>query len=544
MVEIKEEEYKEFFQWILEREVEIKKEIDLTLAHDYEEPFIYYTKEIEDFFKTKPMQRLGKIMQLATSILTNQNAYHTRLEHCKGAYKNALDFWLLRCKDENYRKKIEKENGKVKILADIMEMARHDDCHTMLSHVLEKKLCCGKAKHEDIGKRILLERKEYEVALENIQKGLYEQMCDNTVKGQSEFQFLKEGNIDFDRMDYLIRDLLYTGGPQSREVVENLNEKCNIKEFTINSEKIKGPVYTSDALSDIKKALTIRMNQYINDYCSPNRNILDTLLRSLCDKIMQDNSNLGLFIKESINNYEKNIEEINVNKFLQTDDIRFYIDVLQIAKEHEEPDMREFASLCTPNVTALIQMTIEMLNPKNRDLPYDENEKIWIEQIQNLKDEKSELQNRLNERKEKQYIYVSPKNKEEYEKIKEEISQIFNKDSQDIEGLITWNRRVRMYKKSEPIYIEDEFENIYTLDQYPNLDMDLSDREFFGISVVPVQMRMAGYSKEQIKQMCEIIEKYRKEDMKTKEQKEEIQNENNRMSMFQVGKEPYIIGLE
>lgn len=540
MIEIKEEEYKEFFEWILERKIELSKEIDITLAHDYEEPYIYYTKEIEEFFETSPMKRIGKIIQLSTCILTNPNTYHTRLEHCKGAYKNALDFWLLRCKDEKYRESIEQKQGKIKILADIMEMARHDDCHTMLSHTLEKMLCNGKVNHEFIGKRILLENKEYEQALNNIKEGLYKQMCKNAVK-QSNFQYLKEGNIDFDRMDYMIRDMLYLGDFEKRYIIENLNRKCNIKSINIEGELVQLPVYQKEALEDIKEFLEIRMQGYINEYNSPNRNVLDNVICSFCKEIVKDKTDLGKFIKQSIQNYAKeNPNEIDLKQFLQADDVKFYSDVIQIAKEHEDENMREFASICIPNIKGLIQITIEMLDPKNRTTPYDENETKFINQVKWLKNEKSELLDRIEEDKTKKCITVVPKNEEEYEQIKRKITQDIGIDCEQIPGIITWNRTIKMYKTSEPIYVEHEDGNIYTLDNYPGLDMDLSDKQVYGVSAVPIQMKINGYSQEEIDKICSIIEGFQVEDnRKTNQLKRK-----NTMSMFKTENKPYIIGIE
>lgn len=540
MVEIKEEEYKEFFEWILERKVELVKEIDLILAHDYEEPYIYYTKEIKEFFETSPMKRIGKITQLATSILSNSNAYHTRLEHCKGAYKNALDFWLLRCKEGEFRQYIEKNNYKIKILADIMEMTRHDDCHTMLSHALEKILCNGKVKHEYIGKRILLENEEYRQALNNIKQGLYEQMCKNAVK-QSEFQYLKEGNIDFDRMDYIIRDLLYFGDYRNRYIIENLNRKCNIKCIEYRGNLIQVPVYEKEAIEDIKTFLEIRLKGYINEYNSPKRNVLDSIICSFCREIIKDKSGLATFLKQNVQNYIKeDPNEIDLEQFLQTDDIKFYSDVIEVAKEHEDENMRELATMCIPNIKALIQMTIEMLDTKNRSNPYDEDEMRFIKHVLWLKNKESQLSEKIEEDKIQECTIVIPKNEEEYEQIKQRITQDIGQSCEQIPGMVVWNRTIKIYKPSEPIYIEHQDGNIYTLDNYPELNFDLSNKKVYGISAIPVQMKLNGMSQEDIDKICSIIKEFQIED---NENEKQIASKNT-MSMFKTENKPYIIGIE
>lgn len=320
--EISQTEYQEFFEWLLDRKVEMTKEIDISLARDYEEPYIYYTKEIEEFFKTKPMQRLTRIMQLATSIINNPNAYHTRLEHCKGAYKNALDFWILKFQSSEFKKEIEdtKKDMKLEILADIMYLARHDDCHTMLSHGLEPLLCDGKIKHEEVGKRIFKESEEYKEAINNIKPGLYEKMCENLQKDSKDIDTLKEGNIDFDRMDYLIRDALFLGYPKSREFIEILIRECNIEEVVIDGESKQVPVYNYNALDSIQEFLLFRKEAYRKEYASADRNITDQTLQFFCKKIQEDETGYGQFIKKSIKNYRsKSVEEIDIEQFIEAD---------------------------------------------------------------------------------------------------------------------------------------------------------------------------------------------------------------------------------
>lgn len=142
--EFSEQEYEEFYEWLLDRDVKIveSKYPDFSLCSTHNNPYIYYTKEIDELLKTKLMVRLGKITQLGTGILENPNIYHTRLEHCLGAYKNVLDFYVnqYQNKNQNWKEGIENNNKKVQVLADIVDMLTHDIGHNILSHGLEKML--------------------------------------------------------------------------------------------------------------------------------------------------------------------------------------------------------------------------------------------------------------------------------------------------------------------------------------------------------------------------------------------------------------------
>lgn len=148
----------EFFCWVLDKDnVELFEEVDFTLAPDYYDPNIYYTKEILDFFNTKAMNRIGRVGQLGLMILENKNYYHNRLEHSKGTYNRKLEELIYLASNPQYREYIEKNNLKLYLIAELIKEAAHDIGHLPLSHVLEVYIMGRRDFHEDIGRRILLE---------------------------------------------------------------------------------------------------------------------------------------------------------------------------------------------------------------------------------------------------------------------------------------------------------------------------------------------------------------------------------------------------
>ncbi len=165
-IEITKNEYKEVFEWLYEKEdVELLEELDISMAHTYNEPYIYYTKEIADIFNTKPMQRLQRILQLGTVIVNSENVYHTRLEHCKGAYRRAIEFIAVKYKDEDWKKYIEENNKKQELINTIIFMGVHDVGHSMLSHVLEDVVGNKDCNHELIGDKIIEQNIELSTAM-------------------------------------------------------------------------------------------------------------------------------------------------------------------------------------------------------------------------------------------------------------------------------------------------------------------------------------------------------------------------------------------
>lgn len=157
-VEDKKKIVKEFFCWVLGKDnVNLYEEVDLTLASDYYDPNIYYTKEIWDFFNTRAMKRIGRVGQLGLIILENKNCYHNRLEHSKGTYNRKLEELIYLASNPEYREYIEKNNLKLYLVAELIKEAAHDIGHLPLSHILEVYIMKRRDFHEDIGKRILLE---------------------------------------------------------------------------------------------------------------------------------------------------------------------------------------------------------------------------------------------------------------------------------------------------------------------------------------------------------------------------------------------------
>jgi len=172
--------------------------------------------EIDDLaiaiIDTVEMQRLRRIRQLGFSYLVYPGANHTRFEHSLGVYH--LTNVLLD------RLEVEKEEEKELLVASLI----HDIGHGPYSHVTEpliKKLT-GKS-HEDIEDIIFVQNAEAESSAARIAEVLEEHRLDTRkilsyIKGEKvddsddrDFSRILNGEIDVDKMDYLVRDSYYTG---------------------------------------------------------------------------------------------------------------------------------------------------------------------------------------------------------------------------------------------------------------------------------------------------------------------------------------------
>jgi HD superfamily phosphohydrolase len=158
---------------------------------------------------TAEMQRLRRIKQLGFAYLVYPGANHTRFEHSLGTYhlmKVLLDTL-----------EVAKEGEKELLVASLI----HDVGHGPYSHVTEPllKRITGKS-HEDIEDIIFKQSTEHS---KNIAEVLEEHCVDKRkvmdyIKGERtesddehDFSRILNGEIDVDKMDYLVRDSYYTG---------------------------------------------------------------------------------------------------------------------------------------------------------------------------------------------------------------------------------------------------------------------------------------------------------------------------------------------
>ena len=157
---------------------------------------------------TAAMQRLRRIKQLGFAYLVYPGANHTRFEHSLGTYHlmNVLLDTL----------EVSRAEEKDLLVASLI----HDIGHGPYSHVTEPllKKITGKG-HDDIEAIIFKQDVEHD---KNIADVLEEHCVDkrkvmNYIKGVADdgddhdFSRILNGEIDVDKMDYLVRDSYYTG---------------------------------------------------------------------------------------------------------------------------------------------------------------------------------------------------------------------------------------------------------------------------------------------------------------------------------------------
>lgn len=159
-----------------------------------------------DLIDTPEFQRLRRIRQLGASYGTYHGAEHSRFGHSLGV------LWVMhkvirRLKNQGVA--IDSWSEQVAYVAALL----HDIGHGPFSHALEECLTPGQD-HEDWSRRIILGDTNVHRILRERDPDLpaaVASVLDGTWRGPRLVRSLVSSQLDVDRMDYLLRDSLYTG---------------------------------------------------------------------------------------------------------------------------------------------------------------------------------------------------------------------------------------------------------------------------------------------------------------------------------------------
>ncbi|MEY4041997.1 MAG: HD domain-containing protein [Bacteroidetes bacterium] len=293
-------------------------------------------------------QRLRRIRQLGMSEWVYPGATHTRFHHALGAMNlmvKALD--TLRGKGVD----ITDEEKEAAILGILM----HDIGHGPYSHTLEYTLAQG-VNHEDIS-IMLMERM-------NVEFGGALRLAIDIFRGDYHKKpFLHQlisGELDMDRLDYLMRDSFYTGVSEGIVGVDRLIHMLNVKDGDLVVEE-KG-IYS------VEKFLVARRLMYWQVYLHKTVIAADALLVSILKRareMAKTGSTLGSyhplmhFLFKDVNPDDFNEEDLDL--FVLLDDI----DIMSAIKEwqfHEDPILCEMSKRLLRRQLPKIKVQLEPID--------------------------------------------------------------------------------------------------------------------------------------------------------------------------------------
>ncbi|WP_312910174.1 HD domain-containing protein [Natronosalvus caseinilyticus] len=163
-------------------------------VHDYVE----VDGVAQDLLDTAAMQRLRYVKQLSTVRLVYPSASHTRFEHSLGVYHLARQALT--------HLGIEGARAEAVRAAALLHDVGHGPYGHQTERIIERHL--GRH-HDDV--HHLFEDSELAAVLES--HGLAPEVVANLIAGEGKLGQLVSGDLDVDRMDYLVRDAHHTGVP-------------------------------------------------------------------------------------------------------------------------------------------------------------------------------------------------------------------------------------------------------------------------------------------------------------------------------------------
>lgn len=183
---------------------------------------IHGNLQIDDFevklIDTPPFQRLRRIRQLGFTNLIYPGANHTRFEHSIGTMHLASQLAEQLGLDKH-------EKGILRVSALL-----HDLGHGPFSHVSETVIPDS---HEELTIKVIRESVISDILMEEFDL----EEIEATLKGESVLGQAISGEIDVDRMDYLLRDSHYTGVAYGIIDVERLIQNIKIEDDLILDKK-------------------------------------------------------------------------------------------------------------------------------------------------------------------------------------------------------------------------------------------------------------------------------------------------------------------
>ncbi len=151
-----------------------------------------------ELLDTHAVQRLRHITQLGTARLVYPSANHTRFEHSLGVYHLACE-----ALDNLGIEGVQAERVRAAALL-------HDIGHSPFSHTIEELIYRRTGKYHDDVKDLLTDSEVGDILREN---DLDPDTIAGLIAGEGELGQVVSGELDVDRMDYLVRDAHHTGVP-------------------------------------------------------------------------------------------------------------------------------------------------------------------------------------------------------------------------------------------------------------------------------------------------------------------------------------------
>ena len=281
---------------------------------------------VMELIDSPAFQRLRRIRQLGPAFLTFHGAESSRFTHSLGVFhiaRKALN------KLENLDPTFKQHRGLL-YAASLL----HDLGHGPLSHTGEE---IFGIKHEEWSAHVIKEDLSIRNPLEKFQEGLADQVSDILLQSSNDSSPIKSiisSQLDCDRLDYLLRDSYSTGTSYGHLDLERILNALTIApdgDLAINPK----------GLMAVEHYLIVRNLMYRSVYNHRINEVCNWILQKLI-KTARQMGPKKIWADEIMSKWLWKIKEIDLEVFLENDDIRTGYHLSRWSKEAPEP----LAELC------------------------------------------------------------------------------------------------------------------------------------------------------------------------------------------------------
>ncbi len=252
----------------------------MTPIRDSLHGYIELNKEEKNILDSHEMQRLRRIRQLGLSSLVYPSATHTRFQHSLGVMYIAGQFAESLEIDEKRTRELR--------IAGLL----HDSGHGPFSHASELVAEKQGISHEELSCKVVEKLEDcYSADSERIKK---------IIKGELEIGQVVAGDIDADRMDYLLRDAHSSGLQHGNIDIETI-----IRLAQIDSRRL---VFNHKAVQSLEALFTARFHMIKSLYKHHAATIAEKMLQRSLENFLEERTVQELM---SLDDYEAHCQLLN-----------------------------------------------------------------------------------------------------------------------------------------------------------------------------------------------------------------------------------------
>ena len=232
---------------------------------------------------TPYFQRLRRLHQLGLASTVYPNATHSRFAHSIGVMHVFLALF------DSVTKKSNLSKDKIAKLRPVGAVAAllHDIGHGPFSHASEKFLNKGKFNHEDLTQNIIRKTEIRSILKKNkISPQLICDVLKHEVSGDLLFvSQLISSQLDADRLDYLMRDALFTGVPYGKIDIYRIANTLSIWNKKTPKKSLKGTVVVSQkGIEAVENYLIGRYHMYKGVYYHKTIRCMESILVKIFER--------------------------------------------------------------------------------------------------------------------------------------------------------------------------------------------------------------------------------------------------------------------